>query len=117
LEIFKCENFGSDDDPVYFMTDNSETQCWTSYHLLWGCAVAIPMFFLWTIFMPSMLFNVLRKRAKNLHDPEIYAKYSFVYEGLKNERYYWEFLIIGRKTLVIIVYVFLNFVSVQSQVI
>jgi len=97
------------------MTENSDTKCWTAYHLLWGCAIAIPNFLLWTIIMPLMLFNVLKKRAKNLHDVEIYAKYSFVYEGLKRERYYWEFLIIARKTLVIIIFVFLNFISVQSQ--
>jgi len=115
LEVFKCENFSSKDSPIYFMTDNSETKCWTAYHLLWGCAIALPNFLLWTIIMPLVLFNVLRKRAKDLHDVDIYAKYSFVYEGLKKERYYWEFLIIGRKALVIIIFVFLNFVSVQSQ--
>jgi len=116
LEMFRCKNYTSDSDPVYYMKGDSETECWTSLHLFWSLVIALPNFVFWTILLPLILLLVLKKNAKNLNDPEIYARYSFVYEGLKKERYYWEFLILTRKTLIVIIFVFLNFVSSQSQV-
>jgi len=115
LEMFRCVNYGSESDPIYFMKEDSEIQCWTYLHVFWSVIIALPNFVLWTIALPLILLKVLRKNAKNLSNPELYAKYSFVYEGLKKDKYYWEFVILTRKSLLIIIFVFLNFISSQSQ--
>jgi len=89
LIVFRCVNYGSESDPIYFMKEDSEIQCWTYLHVFWSVIIALPNFVLWTIALPLILLKVLRKNAKNLSNPELYAKYSFVYEGLKKDKYYW----------------------------
>ena len=71
------------------MKEDSKTECWTSLHLFWSIVVALPNFLFWTLLLPLALLLILKKNAKKLSDPEIYARYSFVYSGLKKERYYW----------------------------
>jgi len=115
LESFQCQNFSTSDNPSYYMMGDSQTECWTSYHIFWSLGIAFPFFLLWALVGPIALLFEIRKYAKNLNEPEIHAKYSFLYEGLKTKNYYWEFVTIARKTIIIIAFVFLNFFSVQSQ--
>ena len=88
LEMFRCEKF-RDPNPLYFMIDSPNTRCWTHEHLIWSLGVALPMFALWGFILPFIALRKLKRSAKNLKDIEIYARYSFLYEGLKRDRYYW----------------------------
>ena len=71
------------------MKQDSEVQCWTYTHIFWSVIIALPNFCLWTLILPLSLLRVLRKNAKNLDNLELYAKYSFVYDGLRKDKYYW----------------------------
>jgi len=71
------------------MMENSETQCWTFFHIIWSVAISFPNFLLWTIILPFSLFRILRKKIKIMKDPLNCAQYSFIYVGLKLENYYW----------------------------
>jgi len=71
------------------MMGDSQTECWTSYHIFWSLGIAFPFFLLWALVGPIALLFEIRKYAKNLNEPEIHAKYSFLYEGLKTKNYYW----------------------------
>lgn len=71
------------------MSDNSATECWTPFHLFWSLAIALPNFLLWTFVLPGVLLRMLMKKAKELKNPEVYARFSFVYEGLKTDKFYW----------------------------
>ena len=85
----RCRNFSSDLTPIYFMEAESQTRCWTKFHIFWSVAIALPNFLLWAVVLPLILLLRLRKNAKNLSNPEVYVKYSFVYEGLKTDKYFW----------------------------
>jgi len=98
------------------MDEDPQHECWTAAHFSWALGVAMPSFLIWGLILPFILFRKLKKRSKNLHDLEVYAKYSFVYEGLKKNRYYWEFVNVFRKMIVIVIGVFLNLISIQTQV-
>jgi len=87
--LTRCKNFSSAENPVYFMIENSETQCWTFVHLIWSGIISLPNLLLWTIILPFGLFRILRKKIKVMNDPLGCAQYSFVYAGLKLETYYW----------------------------
>ena len=71
------------------MTKDTETQCWTPFHIMWSIGIALPFFLLWGVILPLILLNKLKSTKKNLQDPEVYSRYAFVYEGLKTNRYYW----------------------------
>jgi len=55
----------------------------------WSIGISFPFFLVWGVVLPIILLKKLISRAKSLNNPEVYAKYAFVYEGLKKERYYW----------------------------
>jgi len=97
------------------MAKDSEVQCWTPFHILWSVGIALPFFLLWGIVLPVILFRKLVLCSNNLDNQETYSKFAFVYEGMKKRRYYWEFVILIRKTLIVIIFVFVNVISVQAQ--
>ena len=59
---------------------------------------------------------MLYRNRYNLDDMVTYSKYSFLYEGYKNDKYYWEFVILSRKILIIICSVFMTSSGPQIQV-
>jgi len=71
------------------MTKSPNVECWTPKHVIWSIGIALPFFLVWGVVLPIILLKKLISRAKSLNNPEVYAKYAFVYEGLKKERYYW----------------------------
>ena len=71
------------------MATNSEIQCWTSYHIIWSVGIALPIFLLWGIILPLILLRKLMRSSKDLHNPQVYAAYAFVYVGIKSDCYYW----------------------------
>jgi len=114
LELFKCQNYTPSSSATYFMAEDSEVQCWTGLHILWSVGVALPFFLLWGFVLPIVLFRKLVV-SKDLENAETYTRFAFIYEGMKKKRYYWEFVILIRKTLVVLIFVFLNVISVQAQ--
>ena len=87
--LIRCKNLSSSENPIYFMMENSETQCWTFFHLIWSVCISLPNFLLWTIVLPFVLFRILKQKIKIMKDPISCAQYSFIYAGLKLENYYW----------------------------
>ena len=71
------------------MVENPEVQCWTSSHIFWCLVIGLPNLIIWSLLLPLILFSMLWKKAKQLRDPQVYAEYSFIYVGLKPDRFYW----------------------------
>jgi len=115
--LFRCENFSSDESPVYFLLDETEVKCWTKFHILWSVIIGLPNLILWTVIFPLFLFKVISedvKKKKGSNHKE--GEYSFIYTGLKPGRFYWEFVIMIRKVLFIVILVFFNMISSEAQV-
>ena len=66
--------------------------------------------------IPVLGFYMLYRNRYRLDDMVTYSKYSFLYEGYKNDKYYWEFVILIRKILIIICSVFMTSSGPQIQV-
>lgn len=58
--------------------------------------------------VPLMGFFYLRKKKEVLDSPIIFGRFRMVYQGLKKECFYWEFVNIVRKIFLVSVNVFLN---------
>jgi len=43
---YRCENYGSSEDPVYFMTQDTKIQCWTKQHFKLGFIIGGPILIL-----------------------------------------------------------------------
>lgn len=71
------------------MTDNSQVECWTPFHLKWSLGVGIPFGLLWGIILPFLLLRKIRKITKNPSNDKVDSSFTFTYEGLKSDNYYW----------------------------
>jgi len=115
--LFRCENFSSDESPVYFLLDQTEVQCWTKFHILWSMFIGLPNLILWTIVLPLLLLKIISKDTKQTKgSSQKDFEYSFIYTGLKHQKFFWEFVIMIRKVLFIIILVFFNMISDETQV-
>ena len=103
--LFECQNIYRTDSPQYHLVQDYNVECWTSSHLLWVVTTGVITISLWGLIMPLIIFiNVKRKKQRILRFEGTGAlKYSFIVFGYREEVYYWEFVILIRKYLVLII--------------
>lgn len=112
FSMFNCMELAPGE---YFLISDLQIKCWDSEHLSYTLAVAVPSLMVWCVATPGLLFVFMRKNKFELGQIHEKLKYGFLYKGFKPERYYWEFLIMMRKFLIISAAVFLKNVSVKIQ--
>lgn len=112
---FRCANLGNTFSPVYYLEMDYEMQCWESSHLKWVFIVALPSLVVWGFGIPMMAFFHIRKNLEKLKDIEFKKAYGFLYDGYKIDRYFWEFVILYRKIIMIFISVFLVTYSLATQ--
>ena len=66
------------------------------------------MILIWSLGIPLAAFIILYRNRHNLESTEVKKYYLMIYQGLKNDRFYWEFVNTGRKVLILSINVFLS---------
>ena len=89
LEMFRCKNLGSHEDPVYYMAKEPQVECWKDVHNKWAYGLALPALIIWAFVLPYLLFRYLKKNKENLKSTTIVSKVSFLITGYKPDKYYW----------------------------
>lgn len=90
-------------------------RCWQGEHLFYTLTIAIPGVAAWCLGIPTIALLLVVTNSRELKFIAVKAKYGFLYNGYRMERYYWEFVIIYRKVLIIFISVFVSTVSVEVQ--
>lgn len=85
-----------------------EYKCFSSQHLIWAFGVGLPMLIVWVIGVPSIALFILIKYRKELEDMKIKRYLLLLYQGLKPNAFYWEFVNTSRKILMLCCIVFLS---------
>ena len=57
--------------------------------------------------IPTYGLGLIVKNRSNLNQEDFKGKYGFMYNGYRPNSYYWEFIIMYRKIIVIFIQVFL----------
>ena len=70
---------------------------------LWKNALSITIIVFWVIGLPLMGFVLLWRKRKNLNSDHVKRNYLLLYQGLKPSVYYWEFVNLLRKILIVLV--------------
>lgn len=96
------------DNGDWWLLEDLEILCWSGKHLLWSLGIGLPAVFIWIIGSPLIAFAYLYRKRNNLDDIEVYGKFRMLYQGLKTECFYWEFVNLLRKTVLVLINVFLN---------
>ena len=90
-------------------------QCWSSTHVLYSLALAVPSLIVWGFGIPLYAWIILAKYKEDLDLIEIREKYGFLYNGYKKNFYFWESVNMYRKIWVIFISVFLKLAGVITQ--
>ncbi|CAG9309876.1 unnamed protein product [Blepharisma stoltei] len=109
---FSCKQINSGER---WLTVDYDIRCWDSKHIFYLCLVVIPSIILWGIGIPALCLLNLVKNRRKLNEIGPRLMFGFFFNGYKKSCYYWEFIILYRKILVICCSVFLANISVSVQ--
>jgi hypothetical protein len=113
--MFATFNCMGIEDGEYWLLANLEIRCWEGDHLFYALTCALPGIIIWVITTPALSILFLSRRRKDLNDIEQKLKFGFLYHGFKESRFYWEFVILYRKVILIALAVFLTNYSINAQ--
>ena len=108
MSAFACTEIDSNE---YWLVSNLDIRCWNSEHTFYTLNVAVPGLILWGFFAPGFVLMLILKYRHNLRDKDMVTKFGFLLLGYKSHLYYWEFMIIYRKIVIVLISVFLSTVS------
>ena len=101
MKMFQCKNIYRKDKPLYALQGDYNVECWGPQHNAWTFGLGLPSLIIWAIILPVILFLRLRKYRFSLDEERIKSNFSFLYKGYKYKKYYWEFVIMLEKYLLI----------------
>ncbi|CAG9319460.1 unnamed protein product [Blepharisma stoltei] len=112
LGSFNCTEINSGE---FWLKEDLSIRCWELRHVFYILAVTIPALIVWGIFFPVIcLINIIRQR-KMLEHVNVKLRYGFLFRGFKPKQYFWEFVILYGKLLLVCCSVFLTVVNIKIQ--
>lgn len=93
-----------------------EYDCYSTEQITWAAIIGIPAIIVWVIGSPILAFILLYKNKSHLEEGIIKKYLLILYQGLKPKTFYWEFVNTIRKTLILLVNIFLSRVSTFYQI-
>lgn len=114
LYSFKC----IDVDGEIRLRADLEIQCWSLTHKLITFIVALPALIVWCIGLPLLsILHLSRNRVAIIkrNDENFRLQNGYLYEGFKYDFYFWEYLILARKYIIIGVCIFMTNYGVMTQ--
>ena len=112
LSAFSCREI---DEGEYWLIENLDIRCWADEHAFYTMFVALPGLLAWGIITPGIILTFIIRNRNNHDNDVIDPRFVFLIQGYKKSTYYWEFIILYRKVLIVFVSVFMSSVSVMIQ--
>ena len=110
LSVFTWSKVNEGD---YRMTHHMEYSWYSFDHLRWWLFVGLPILVVWVFGCPLIAFIILTKKRHHLDDWSVKKYFLVIYQGLRKETYYWEFVNMFRKFLILSISSLLNSYSVN----
>ena len=94
-----------------------DEECWTGDHWKYFIAVAMPSFLLWGIGLPIFAFMILFRlnALEKLYLPKNKKIYGFLFLGYLEKKYWWELVVLARKTFILANLIWLSRISTTVQ--
>lgn len=112
IDSLNCKEI---DHNEFWMSSYLNIRCWDDFHSRYALAAGLPSIMLWGILTPLGALAILVKLRSKLDTLAVRIRLGFLYTGYKSEKFYWEFVILYRKVLLIIFAVFLTNISIALQ--
>ena len=99
FSLFECQRIEGGD---YKMKSYLGFDCYSSDHILWIMLLSVPSLIIWVIGIPLFAFIVLLLNRNNLNSGPVKQTLLVLYQGLKPNVFYWEFVNTLRKVLLLL---------------
>lgn len=99
----------------YWLVSDLQIKCWTASHIRTLLTISLPGVLLWGFGVPFMVLVIMIKRFRFLNKDTNKVIFGFIFNGYKQKKFFWEFVILYRKILIICVSVFMSTVSNTIQ--
>ncbi len=114
--LLMCVNI----EDSYYLRKDVQLQCGTVAHNAMVVFVAVPGILIYVFAWPYAVYLLLHRRKHKLHlsgiaGHDARATYGFLYRGYAPKRFYWEIIIMLRKTAMVMVATFGLRATVQTQ--
>ncbi|CAG9321390.1 unnamed protein product [Blepharisma stoltei] len=109
---FNCTeiNYGE-----YWLEEDLDVRCWNDDHIFYILVVSLPSIIIWGILLPTVCLFALVKSRNHLKELNVRLRFGFLFNGYQLSRYYWEFIIIYSKIILICLSVFLSNMALKVQ--
>jgi hypothetical protein len=77
--------------------------CWVGEHNSYAFGAALPAILIWCLVTPLVFLALLYRQRKHLNDPVNIRRIGFLYSGYHPRFYFWEFVVVLRKSVMVIV--------------
>ena len=94
------------DGAPYLQLDPS-VPCWQGSHLAWVCSAGVAGTLVYIVGLPWAGFRALRS-VDDLSGQTARLQYGILYDGYRDEFWWWEMTVVGRKLLIIVIGAFLE---------
>jgi hypothetical protein len=99
----------------FWLNENLDIRCFDSKHNSFALAVVLPVLVIWGLLVPLLVLLYLSRRRRELSEINTKLRFGFLYNGFKRSKFYWEFVIMFRKILIICIVVFIGNQSIPVQ--
>ena len=113
LRLFQCIQI---DDNDHRMLLHMEYKWYSAEHMLWASTVGFSILLIWVFGIPLFALSVLIKYRKKLDDGNVKKYLLMLFQGLRLKAFYWEFVNIFRKVILLCCIVSLYSLPIIYQV-
>ena len=92
-------------------------QCYSSTHIKWILAIAFPILIIWVFGMPLIALVLLFKNYRKKNDNKIKQYFLILYQGLKPNMFYWEFVNTFIKSIILLIFIALSVLDQNVKII
>jgi hypothetical protein len=105
--MLSCVKLGVDPTD-YFLVEDMDERCWGAKHISWLLGLCLPMLLFYVVGIPVVACYILYLNRADLESAQCKRRYFFLYTGYRFDRWYWEFVIVLRKLVLITITVYLQ---------
>ncbi|KAL4487593.1 hypothetical protein ABPG72_017382 [Tetrahymena utriculariae] len=102
FSLFQCQQLGDTSNPQKFSQIEPQLNCFEGEHLNWVKYLGVPSLVLWVFIIPLIMALALWKYKDIIDRPDIVATYGFITKGYRAEFFFWEIVIMYRKSILVI---------------
>ena len=90
-------------------------RCWEGKHLTYTLALALPGIIVWGLGLPGLILAFLIRSRASLQSLNVNIRFGYLIKGYQLNKFYWEFVVIYRKLLIISIATFLTRIEKMTQ--